>query len=266
MEEKVSVIIALYNCENKITRCIESIENQTYKNIEIIVCDDCSTDNSFEVVKELTKKYDNIILLKNEKNLKAAATRNRCIEKASGEYIAVQDADDYSHLDRLQKEVEELRKNKEIGFVSTDMYRINNKGIYGIIRTKEEYPTNKSFFYGAPYAHGSAMFRKTALEKVNGYDTSEKYMRIEDANLFEQLHLLGIRGKNIQEPLYYYQEDENAYSRRKYRYRILAFKMKFNFFRKTKLMPAGFFYALRPLIVGLVPNKIAYYIKRKVRK
>ena len=87
MEEKVSVIIALYNCEDKITRCIESIENQTYKNIEIIVCDDCSTDNSFEVVKELTKKYDNIIL----------------VEKKVKELIEKKEVDDLIEMIRLKK-------------------------------------------------------------------------------------------------------------------------------------------------------------------
>lgn len=266
MNGKVSVIIAMYNCENTIERCIESIENQTYQNIEIIVCDDCSIDNSVEKVEQLKLKYSNIILLKNDKNMRAAATRNKCIENATGEYIAIQDADDYSHPKRLEKEVKVLRENKDLSFVSTAMYRVNSSGIYGIIKSKQKNPTNKSFLRGSSYSHGSAMFRKSALEKIGGYDTNKKFIRIEDANLFMQLHIAGMKGENMEEPLYYYQEDENAYSRRKYRYRISAFKLRWINYKKMGLMPIGMIYAFRPLIVGLVPNRIAYFIKRKMVK
>lgn len=264
MNEKVSVIIAMYNCENTIRKCIESIENQTYKNLEIIVCDDCSKDRSIEQVEKLKKEYNNIVLLKNEKNMRAAATRNKCIEKATGEYIAIQDADDYSHPNRLEKQINTLKESKDIDFVSTAMYRVNSKGIYGVIKPKQIEPNNKSFLIGSPYTHGSAMFRKRALEKVGGYNIEKKFIRVEDANLFMQLHIAGMRGKNIEEPLYYYMEDENAYSRRKYRYRISAFKLRWTNYKKMGLMPKGIVYAFRPLIVGLIPNKLAYFIKRKI--
>lgn len=78
----VSIIIACYNAENYIDICMESLIKQTYKNFEIIVCDDASTDKSIEILKKWEKKDKRIIILKNKINMFAAATRNRCFKIA----------------------------------------------------------------------------------------------------------------------------------------------------------------------------------------
>ena len=97
---KFSIIIPTYNSESEIERALQSIRNQTFKNYEIIVIDDCSTDNTYEVLK----KYNDIKLIKNTTNLKAGGARNRGLEVALGEYIIFLDADDYlAEKDTLQK-------------------------------------------------------------------------------------------------------------------------------------------------------------------
>lgn len=92
---KVSVIIPYYNNENEIKRAIESVINQTYKKFEIIAIDDCSSDNSYEIVNSLINKYREykIINIRNEKNSGPAETRNYGVKFAKGEYIAFLDAD-----------------------------------------------------------------------------------------------------------------------------------------------------------------------------
>ena len=119
IEPLVSVIIPVYNAEKYIDECIESILNQTYSNIEVVVCDDCSSDGSWIRLK----KYENdkrFTLLKNDTNLHQAATRNKCIAASKGDYILVQDADDISEPQRLATLLNAFDSN--VDFVGSDCY------------------------------------------------------------------------------------------------------------------------------------------------
>lgn len=106
-EKRFSVIITAYNIEDYIERAILSVENQTFKNIEIIVVNDCSTDNTEVKILELCKKYNNIIYIKHKENKKAGGARNSALQIAKGEYIVFVDGDDYlaenNVLERLDK-------------------------------------------------------------------------------------------------------------------------------------------------------------------
>lgn len=93
-EERISVIMSAYNAEKTIRRAILSIENQTYRNLEIIVVDDCSTDNTKRLVKGLIGVYSNIILVEHNRNKGAGLARRSGIEHATGDYIAFVDSDD----------------------------------------------------------------------------------------------------------------------------------------------------------------------------
>lgn len=106
---KISVIIPTYNRESLITRSIKSVLNQTYTNIEVIVVDDCSTDNTEKVIKKIRDKRLKYIKL--EENRGACHARNVGIENATGDYIAFQDSDDVFHKNKLEKQLNNLIKN-----------------------------------------------------------------------------------------------------------------------------------------------------------
>ena len=99
---KVSVVVPVYNVEEYLTSCLESIINQTYKDLEIIGVNDCSTDNSRVVLKEYQQKDARVIILDNEKNGGLAHTRNVGIGKAAGEYILFVDSDDVIAADLVE--------------------------------------------------------------------------------------------------------------------------------------------------------------------
>lgn len=97
---KYSIIIPTYNSAKEIEKAIDSVKKQTFKNYEIIVIDDCSTDNTLDVLKEI----DDIKVIKNQENIKAGGSRNKGIEASKGEYIIFLDADDYlAENDTLEK-------------------------------------------------------------------------------------------------------------------------------------------------------------------
>jgi len=104
----ISVIIPTYNRAHLIKRSVESVLNQTYKNIELIIVDDGSTDNTKEVIDSINDKR--IVYVKQE-NQGASAARNKGIDLANGKYIAFQDSDDVWHLDKLEKQVHILKQN-----------------------------------------------------------------------------------------------------------------------------------------------------------
>ena len=106
----VSVIIACYNAENYIDQCFEALVGQTYQNIEIVVCDDASKDNSLIKLNEWAQRDTRIKVLHNEKNLFAAATRNYCFKEAKGDFFCIQDIDDVSMPNRIERLIEELQK------------------------------------------------------------------------------------------------------------------------------------------------------------
>ena len=107
---KLSVIIPVYNGDKYIANGLDSLLNQTFKDFEVICINDCSTDNSFKILKEYALKDNRIIIINNEKNLGAALTRNVGINRAKGEYIYFLDADDYideKYLECMVKKIEQ---------------------------------------------------------------------------------------------------------------------------------------------------------------
>ena len=110
--EKISIIMGIYNCEKTLPEAIESILAQTYTNWELIMCDDCSTDNTYSIAKKYQEKYtDKIILVRNNENCRLAYSLNHCLKYASGKYIARMDGDDISLPHRFERQIEFLEKN-----------------------------------------------------------------------------------------------------------------------------------------------------------
>lgn len=108
----VSINIPVYKCENYILRCLESVKNQTYKNLEIILVNDATPDNSIEIIEKFISENPdlNIQLLHHEKNSGLSVVRNTGIDNSSGKYIYMLDSDDYISNDCIEKLVELAEK------------------------------------------------------------------------------------------------------------------------------------------------------------
>lgn len=107
----ISVVIPTYNRATTIEKCLDSVLNQTYKDIEVIIVDDCSTDDTVSVVEQYSKKTDKIKLYVLEKNSGACVARNYGVSKSKGEYIAFQDSDDIWRSNKLESQYNTLVQN-----------------------------------------------------------------------------------------------------------------------------------------------------------
>ena len=110
-QDLVSIIVPVYNAERFLKDTINTILNQTYKNWELILVDDCSTDKSVNIINKYSKKDKRINLVKNKVNSKAAVSRNNGIKKSSGRYLCFLDADDLWDKQKLEKQVSFMKNN-----------------------------------------------------------------------------------------------------------------------------------------------------------
>ncbi|GHT18850.1 glycosyl transferase [Bacteroidia bacterium] len=209
MNEKVSVIIPCYNAEKFVEKAVQSIIRQTYKNLEIICIDDCSTDNTFEILSHLAKDDERIMLVRNETNLKLIKTLNKGLDLASGKYIARMDADDFSLPERIEKQIAFLENNT-----------IKVCGTFAVFYRKEK--LEKRFYlssfsnsmrltalFDSPMIHPSVLAEAKTMKKFR-YDGSEQSYLIEDYELWNRMLAENVPIGNVREYLVVYRISETG--------------------------------------------------------
>jgi len=159
---KVSVIIPAYNAESGIRIALDSLLNQTWSNIEILVIDDCSTDQTLDTVKSYTEKHNNVHLFSTEVNSGPYVARNIGLTHATGEFVTVNDADDWSHPEKIEIQVKHLLENPEV---------IANTSYHARL-TEHLKPYRRSMPGKYIFSNmSSLLFRKEAvLEKIGYWD------------------------------------------------------------------------------------------------
>lgn len=247
--------MGVFNAEDTIEDCIESIESQSYTNWEFIICDDCSTDRTNILLKKFAEKDSRIIIIKNEKNMRLAASLNKCLDIAKGKYIARMDADDLSLPTRLERQVHFLECNQEIDCVGTSRFVFDNDG-NKMVRKSCEYPCKEILLHDTPFAHPTIMMKKTVYDSLNGYCISKETMRAEDLELWFRFFEKGYRGYNIQDELYMYREDIEDYRKRSVKSGFMTAKVFLNGYKRLKFPVYKWFFAVKPIVSALIPNKI----------
>jgi glycosyltransferase involved in cell wall biosynthesis len=159
---KLAVLMPTYNCSQYLRESIDSILNQTYLDFDLYIYDDCSTDNSFEIIKSYTD--DRVFYIKNTENLGIAKTLNLGLEYLlpNYEYIARMDADDWSFPERFQKQLDFMDANQEIAMSGTQgdwLKQMSETPLFAW-----EYPTKFEYLtyyllFGASFGHSSVIFR-----------------------------------------------------------------------------------------------------------
>lgn len=258
---EVSVIMGVYNCPTKemLVRAVDSILNQTFRDFEFIICDDGSTNDTLSWLMEKAAEDQRIIVIRENENRGLALALNQCLYRASGNFIARQDVDDYSVQTRLQTQVDFLHAHSNIAFVGTDCFVYDNNGLYGEWH-RPSYPTKQDFLFNQPFIHGTTMFRREVYNICNGYKLIGKCHKYEDYEFFMRAYAEGFQGANINQLLYtFYSEEKKNFVPRKMR--IEEYHVRKQGFRKLGLMPKAIPYIIKPLVLCLVPNKLLGLVK-----
>lgn len=251
---KISVIMGIYNCADTLGESIESIINQTYSNWELIMCNDGSTDNTLDVAN-FYKNIDNRIrVIENEVNKGLAYSLNRCIDIAEGEYIARHDGDDICIQDRFERQINFIRNN-DFELVGSAVEYFDSQKVWGKDILKAT-PDKVDVFYKSMFSHPTILIKKDVINDVGNYTISNITTRTEDYDLFSKLYAKGYRGYNIQDVLLKVRRDNDAYKRRKFKYRIDESICKFNAWKRLKLNIKYIPFVIVPIIKGLIPYEV----------
>lgn len=178
IEPLISVLIPVYNVEKFVLAAVDCIIKQTYTNLEIIIVDDASTDNTYELLKTIAKSDSRIKLFRNTENSKIVKTLNFAFSKSHGEYIARMDGDDLCCYDRLEKQLTFLKNHLKIDIVGNHVYGIDEKEneISKHYLFTEEEKINKSILISSPLLH-IWLAKREVYSRLNGYriQTAEDY-------------------------------------------------------------------------------------------
>jgi len=177
LADKVSVLMTVFNAEKYLELSIKSILNQTYKNWELIIIDDKSSDQSKKIIKKFKNNKIKYFFLK--KKLGRTKALNFGLKKCKGKYLAILDADDISFPSRLKDQIYYLKKNKNISLLGTWGTWIdkNNKFLQKIITTKKIDDIKQIMLFKNIFIHSSIIFQKKILNKVGNYPNQLVYMQ-----------------------------------------------------------------------------------------
>lgn len=215
--DKITVIIPFYNEEKYIIQCLDSVINQTYKNIEILLINNNSTDKTLKIIKE---KKDKRIKILNCKKQGVAHARNVGIKKATGRYITFLDADDYWLKDKLEKQIKFIEENNYRFIYSDYLYNKNGK--------QKKVSVPKSLTYNQAIKN-TTIFTSTVMIDTKYINKKIIEMpllkRGEDSATWWKILKTGITAYGINEPLAYYRIKNNSLSSNKLKSVISTWKI-----------------------------------------
>jgi glycosyltransferase involved in cell wall biosynthesis len=261
-QHKISVIIPCYNAGKYIREAVDSILNQTYKNLEILLIDDGSSDETRSVIDDYVKKDVRVLPVYNDINLGLIRTLNKGMQLATGDYIARMDADDISALNRIEVLHDYFIANPETDVISAAYYCLDTNGrVIRKVYPKATLSTALHFvsFFCTPVNHPCVM-AKASVFKVNKYD--EIYIHSEDYELFSRLLNKGFKFVNLMEPLYYLRINPESVSHRfeqiqiSTHLRISVFNIE-NYYGKT------FDYFLHKVMVNRISFDVSFNLMKE---
>ena len=173
MKPEISVIMSVYNGEAYLIDAIESVRNQTFKNWELIVINDCSTDSTAKILEDFSLKDERIKVHTNEVNLRLPASLNKAISLSSGKYIARMDADDICLPERFEKQYKFMEENDDVSLSSCRFMTMKN-GVYmsGGAGGRCDFEALRTMLLVAnPILHPGVIAKAEIMKKFN-YDTS----------------------------------------------------------------------------------------------
>lgn len=223
----ISVIMAAYNAQNTITQAIESVLAQTYGQLELLVIDDCSTDNTVKIVKKFAKTDARIRLISNENNYGVSYARKHGLVESHGAWIAILDSDDTWGIDKLEKQIKwQKETNADLIFTGSAFIDTEGKNINYYLRAPTEI-SYKQLLRQNLISNSSALVRKGLYETY--YVVGDNMH--EDFAVWLRILKAGYKVCGINEPLLTYRITKSSKSGNKFR----AAQMNWNTYRHIGL-------------------------------
>lgn len=269
---KVSIIIPTYNCVKMLEKSIESVFAQSYKDWELIIIDDASTDETELRMTELSSKEKSVNYLRIPKIEGKGISEylNIGLRNSRGEYIARIDDDDYwCHKDKLKMQVEFLDKNPEYVVVGGGVILVDEKGneLFKYLKKETDEEIRNFALYSNPFTHATVMFRKDAAMKLGGYRNMK---HVEDMELWLRMGMVG-KLYNFREYFITYMTagQNKSFQQQRENSRTVVDVVKMhgknypNFYKAFALNYTQYMYSFLPMFFKKHLQSFMYYFKRK---
>ncbi len=256
----VSVLMSVYNGASTLEKAVASILAQTYRDLELILCDDASTDGTWRIMQRIAASDARVTIFQNETNLGLGASLNRCLSRAQGEYIARQDADDLSDPDRIERTMDFLLSSGA-PYAACGVRVFDDSGVWSTRQFPQKI-TKHIIAQKNPFFHPTMIFRRAVIESVNGYRAAPETRRTEDYDLVMRLAAAGEIGENLQAILYSVYEPQEAYLRHNAKSRLYEVRVRARGLRAMGSPASDYIYLVKPLIMACVPRGMMRSVKR----
>ena len=256
----VSVLMSVYNGAPTLEKAAASVLAQTYRDLELILCDDASTDDTWRIMQRIAAQDARVTVFQNKTNRGLGASLNGCLSRAGGEYIARQDADDVSDPDRIERTMDFLLSSGA-PYAACGVRVFDDGGIW----STRQYPqkiTKHIIAQKNPFFHPTMVFRRAVLEGVGGYSETPETRRTEDYDLVMRLAAEGVIGENLPEILYSVYEPKEAYLRHNAKTRLCEVRVRARGLRAMGSPASDYIYLVKPLIMACVPRGLMRSLKR----
>ena len=256
----VSVLMSVYNGAPTLEKAAASVLAQTYRNLELILCDDASTDDTWRIMQRIAAQDARVTVFQNKTNRGLGASLNGCLLRAGGEYIARQDADDVSDFDRIERTTDFLLSSGA-PYAACGVRVFDDGGVW----STRQYPqkiTKHIIAQKNPFFHPTMVFRRAVLEGVGGYSETPETRRTEDYDLVMRLAAEGVIGENLPEILYSVYEPKEAYLRHNAKTRLCEVRVRARGLRAMGSPASDYIYLVKPLIMACVPRGLMRSLKR----
>jgi len=259
----VSVIMGVFNGEKHLREAIKSILNQTFKDFEFVIINDCSKDKTSEILRKYNQEDERIKIVNNHKNIGLTKSLNKALKITRGKYIARMDADDISYPERLEKQIDFLSNNLLYGLIGTWGHKIDKGGnVIGELKflTKNE-NIRKALIKYNPFIHSSIMLRSEVFKKVGPYNKEWRFAQ--DYELFFRI-IKYYKVANIPEILMAHRWGKSVVSYQKNKEQtLLAIRARKKVIKEGLYKKTAYIYLIRPYLAYILPKFVKYPLLRK---
>lgn len=265
MQPLISIICTVKNGESTIKDTILSAFNQNYSNLEIIVIDDGSSDNTLKILSELRKEIGKKIKIYPTDGIGRVEALNLAISKSNGEYISNLDADDLIHPQKIKLQVKELNKNKDLFLIATDYVIVYNNEKTKWLDIQKDYKTRNvqsDLLYRNSIIHSSVLMRKDILIKLGKYNIGQKSQI--DYELWLRAYSKGCQMKIMELPLTAKRihADQSFENKKRLTYTLRSFFLQ----SKYILNYPKYYHYLIYILGSLLLSQLPFSLRNKIKE
>ncbi|RQW18724.1 glycosyltransferase [Bacillus sp. C1-1] len=262
--ETVTVLMSVYNDKKYLRESLDSILSQTHQNFEFLIIDDASNDGSIKILEEYNEKDKRIKLIRNVENKGLSFNLNYGVLQSKNEWIVRMDADDVAFKDRIEKQLNFIKKNPDIDVLGSFVIDVDRYGQEIELRKVPiSHEKIANLIWTCPFIHPTVMLKRESVIKAGSYNKDLK--RRQDYDLWFRCHAFGLRFANIDEPLLYYRTTDEYFKKNNFKVQVQQVKMGIRGAKMVKASPVAYVGITVAFIKGILPIRIRKQLNSVVK-